>query len=60
MSHEARVATEELVAAGAGQGHGHARLAGRAAHEVGVDAVEGRLVDGREGVGQLLLEAPAP
>ena len=56
MSTKLRVAAEELVAPGAGQGHGHARVAGGAAHEVGVDAVERRLIDGREGVGKLLLE----
>ena len=54
--HEARVAAEELVAAGPGQGHRHARVASRPAHEVGVDPVEGGLIDGREGIGELLLE----
>ena len=53
----ARVAAEELVPAGAGQGDGHARVARGPADEVGVDAVERGLVDGGEGVGQLLPEA---
>src|SRR5437763_1771136 len=53
---EAAVAAEHLVAAGAGQGDRDAGLTGRAADEVGVDAVEGGLVDGGEGGGELLLE----
>jgi hypothetical protein len=52
----ARVAAEQLVPARPGEGDGHPGLPGCPAHEVGVDPVEGGLIDGREGVGELLLE----
>ena len=42
---EARVAAEQLVAADAGHGHLEAGLRGGLGHEVGVDAVDGGLIE---------------
>ena len=53
---EARIAAEQLVSSGPRQGDGEAGFAHRAADEVGVDPVEGRLVEAGERVGKLPAE----
>ncbi len=50
---EAVVAAEQLVAPRAGQRHGEAGLPHEAAHEVGVDAVEGRLIEAGQRAGEV-------
>ncbi len=53
---EAAVAPEQLVTSHSGHGDLEARFGGRLGHEVGIDAVDGRLVQGTHGVGDPLAD----